>query len=76
MVLVFSKAANESDQVMQEVERAVSKKLTIIPVRIENIVPTGSLELMLSSRHWLDAYETPLENHLSSLANSILGEKA
>lgn len=73
MVVIFSGAANESDQVMQEVERAVSKKLTIIPIRIENILPTGSLELMLSSRHWLDAYQSPLENHFEALAKSIRG---
>ncbi|NJD60372.1 MAG: hypothetical protein C3F13_17970 [Anaerolineales bacterium] len=73
MVVIFSEAANESDQVMQEVERAVSKKLTIIPIRIENILPTGSLELMLSSRHWLDAYQSPIENHFDALAKSIRG---
>lgn len=71
MVVIFSKAANESDQVMQEVERGVAKKLTIIPIRIENILPTGSLELMLSSRHWLDAYNTPIGSHIDALARSI-----
>ncbi len=71
MVVLFSGAANDSVQVMQEVERAVAKKLAIIPIRIEDAIPTGSLELMLSSRHWLDAYNSPIEHHLDELANSI-----
>ena len=71
MVVVFSNAANESDQVMQEVERAVAKKITIIPFRIEDKVPTGSLELMLSARQWLEALRPPMEDHYKKLADSI-----
>ena len=73
LVVIFSRAADDSIQVMQEVERAVAKKLVIIPIRVENTVPTGSLELMLSSRHWLNTYDTPIEDHLDDLAKSIRG---
>jgi hypothetical protein len=71
MVLIFSDNANKSQQIMLEVERAVSKGIIIIPVRIENIVPTESLELFLGARHWLDAYLPPLDNHLNRLAQVI-----
>src|SRR5881275_1652447 len=37
MVLIFSDNANQSPQVRREVERAVSKGLTIIPCRIEDV---------------------------------------
>ena len=71
LVVIFSANSNASDQVMQEVERAVSKKLTIIPFRIDDVVPTGSMELFLSARHWMDAIETPLEPVLDQLANIV-----
>ncbi|UCD99378.1 MAG: TIR domain-containing protein [Chloroflexota bacterium] len=73
LLVIFSKAADDSIQVMQEVERAVAKRLSIIPIRVENALPTGSLELMLSSRHWLDAYNTPIEDHFDDLARTIRG---
>lgn len=73
MVIIFSKSANESVQVMQEVERAVSKKMTIIPVRFEQVMPTGSFELMLSARHWLDVFNLKSSDFLEVLAKTIKG---
>lgn len=71
MIVIFSSNSNASEQVMQEVERAVSKRMTIIPFRIENVVPTGAMELFLSARQWLDAFEPPLETILEQLADTI-----
>jgi hypothetical protein len=42
MVLIFSSSANDSRQVHREIERAVSKGVAIIPVRIEEVTPTIS----------------------------------
>ncbi len=55
LLLVFSVHANESPQVRREIERAVSKGKVIIPFRIEDILPTKSMEYALSNTHWLDA---------------------
>jgi hypothetical protein len=71
MILVFSKNANESSQIRLEVERAVSKGITIIPVRIENVAPGKSLEYFIGPVHWLDALTPPLERHLEQLASTI-----
>jgi hypothetical protein len=71
MVLVFSEHANNSPQIRLEVERAVSKGIPIIPLRIEDMVPTESLELFLGLRHWLDAYTPPLEQHLNYLVRVV-----
>jgi len=43
LVLIFSQHANESPQIKREVERAVAKGLPIIPVRIEDTVPSKAL---------------------------------
>src|SRR5271163_2803116 len=63
MVLVFSANANESVQVKREVERAVAKAIPIIPFRIEDVLPTRSMEYFVSATHWLDAFTPPLERH-------------
>lgn len=71
IVLVFSSRSNDSPQVMNEVERAASKGIPIIPVRIEDVPLSPSLELFISSRHWLDALTPPLEQHLQHLAETV-----
>ena len=71
MVLVFSANADQSPQVRREVERAVSKGTTIVPVRIEDAEMSKALELYVSSMHWLDAITPPLEQHLDKLADDL-----
>ena len=71
LVLVFSSGANASVQVRQEVERAVSRGLAILPFRIENVPPNRAMEFFISGRHWLDALTPPLEAHLQELARTV-----
>jgi hypothetical protein len=71
MVLVFSASSNDSPQVRREVERAVHKKLRILPFRIEEVVPSGSLEYFLSTQHWLDAFQPPREPHYAKLCTHL-----
>jgi hypothetical protein len=70
-VLIFSSQANISNQIHREVERAVSKGMPIIPLRIEDITPTKSMEYFLGSIHWLDALTPPLERHLERLRETV-----
>lgn len=77
MVVVFSHHSNESRQVMREVERAVNAGLAVLPFRIEDVTPSGSMEYFLSSMHWLDALTDNMEEHILSLAanvQSLLGK--
>lgn len=71
MVVVFSASANDSPQVLREVERAVGKGVAVIPFRIENVVPSKAMEYFLSSPHWLDAMSPPLDRHVEELAASV-----
>jgi hypothetical protein len=68
MVLILSSRSNESPQVMREVERAVHRGIAILPLRIEDVIPSGNMEYFLSATHWLDAMTPPLEAHLERLA--------
>ncbi len=72
LVLVLSANANLSPHIPKEIERAVSRGTPIIPLRIEDVTPAKSLDYFISSVHWLDAITPPLEEHLESLASTIL----
>lgn len=72
MVVIFSRHSNGSPQVMREIERAVHKGVSIIPFRVENVIPSKDLEYFISSCHWLDAMNPPLEDHIAELAQAIL----
>src|SRR5262249_43523102 len=56
LVLVFSSHANESPQVLREVERAVSKNIPIVPLRIDRVALSKHMEYFISSAHWLNAH--------------------
>jgi hypothetical protein len=71
MVLVFSGSSNDSGQVRREVERAVHKQLPILPFRIEDVLPSKSLEYFLSAQHWMDAFLPPLEPHIDRLCDYL-----
>jgi predicted ATPase len=71
MVLVFSSNSNESPFVLSEIERAVTKGLNIIPFRLENIPLSKALQFYLSVPHWLNAFDGPIEKHLSLLIDSV-----
>jgi len=71
MVLIFSGSSNDSGQVRREVERAVHKQLPILPFRIEDVLPSKSLEYFLSAQHWMDAFPSPLEPHIDRLCDYL-----
>jgi hypothetical protein len=71
LVLVFSEAANESQFVRREVERAVSKTRPIFPVRVREAEPSGALEFFIASAQWVDAFRTPLEQSLTPIASAV-----
>jgi hypothetical protein len=71
MILVFSESANRSPQIHREVERAVNKGISVLPLRIEDIAPARSLEYFIGTVHWLDALTPPLESHLRRLVEAV-----
>ena len=71
MVLIFSKNSHNSDQVLREVERSVTKGVPILPLRIEDIFPEGDMEYFLSTVHWLDAIDPPFETHIQILTEKV-----
>jgi TIR domain len=79
LLLVFSTNANKSKQIKREVEIAADGSVTIVPLRIENTLPTESFKYFLGNIHWLDALTPPLEKHLEEVAakvKAILGTES
>lgn len=71
MILLFSSAANASVQIEREVERAVHKGVPVVPLRLEDVIPTRTMEYFISTTHWFDAIHPPLEQHMDRLAQGV-----
>ena len=71
LVLIFSAHANQSKQILREVQHAFEREVPVVPFRVENITPERSLAYYMESVHWLDALEPPLEDHLKRLTASV-----
>ena len=72
MVVVFSENANNSLFVKSEVERAFNYKSIIIPFKVEDIIPSATLELFLSSVHWLDTVKGSAEDYFDLLYQNCI----
>lgn len=55
MLILLSKASNESPHVLREVERAVSRGLPIVVYKMEDVELTKSMEYFLMTHQWLNA---------------------
>ena len=71
VVLIFSSFANKSPHVTRELTNAVNKGRIIIPFRIEDVLPSKSMEYLISVPHWLDAVTPPMEKHIDLLIGTV-----
>lgn len=71
LVLILSSHSNRSAHIPKEAERAVSNGIAIIPLRIENVLPSRSLQYFIGSVHWLDAFTESPDKHLENLAATV-----
>lgn len=57
MVLVFSQAANNSDEIKKELSLASRYHVPVMALRIEDVEPSDAFAYELSTRQWIDAFE-------------------
>jgi hypothetical protein len=57
MVLVFSDAANNSDEIKKELSLASKYHVAVLALRIEDVEPSDAFAYELSTRQWIDAFE-------------------
>lgn len=53
VLLLLSQAANDSPHVLREIERAVSKKKSVIVYKLEEVTLSKSMEYFLMTHQWL-----------------------
>jgi tetratricopeptide (TPR) repeat protein len=57
IVLVFSKAANNSDEIKKELSLASRFHVPVMALRIEDVEPSDAFAYELSTRQWIDAFD-------------------
>jgi hypothetical protein len=73
LVVILSAEANRSERVQREVARAARRHLPILPIRIEDVSPSGAIAEFLDPIVWFDARTRPLERHFSHLVDAARG---
>jgi predicted ATPase len=71
VLLVFSAKANDSRAVLSELELAANRKKIILPVRIEDVAPSPTLEFYVRAIHWFDAATRPRDEAWSELLRDV-----
>lgn len=71
LVLIFSKHANHSVHVMREVERAISLRVPILPLRFDTTRYSKSLEYFLSAFQWTDLSSDLLTENLKTVPHLV-----
>src|SRR3954451_13594332 len=72
MVLVFSDAANNSDEIKKELSLASRHHVPSMALRIEDVEPSDAFAYELSTRQWIDAF-AGWDRSIDSLARRIRG---
>src|SRR5213076_2260882 len=70
MVLVFSDAANNSDEIKKELSLASRYHVPVMALRIEDVEPSDAFAYELSTRQWIDAF-AGWDRSIDSLARRI-----
>lgn len=71
ILVLVSRNSNASEHVSREVNIAVTKAKPVLPVRVEDVNPGGSLEFLLSLKQWVDAFPGPINTHIEDLQSAI-----
>jgi hypothetical protein len=70
MVLVFTGNANNSNEIKKEIAIASQHGLPVIPLRVEDVVPSDAFLYELSTRQWVDAFDD-WDRAMARLADQI-----
>jgi TIR domain len=57
MLLVFTSNANNSDEIKKELVLAGRHQVTVVPVRVEDVVPNDAFAYEFATRQWVDLFE-------------------
>ena len=57
MVLVFTSNANNSEEIKKEVVLAGRHHVTVVPVRVEDVMPSDAFAYEFATRQWIDLFQ-------------------
>jgi len=78
MLLVFTANSNNSEEMNKELALASQQKLTVVPLRIEDVAPNDAFAYEFATRQWIDFFadwELAMGALASQIAN-VLGPEA
>jgi hypothetical protein len=70
LLLVFSANTNASDEIKKELSLASKRRLMVIPVRTEDVIPDEGFSYELATRQWIDLF-AGWEGAMAQLADQI-----
>ncbi len=70
MVLIYSHDANLSKEIEKELALAGKYQLTVIPLKIDDVEPSGAFEYSFSTSQWIEVFPN-IENTLDTVAVTI-----
>jgi TIR domain len=70
MLLVFTSNANNSNEIKKELVLAGRHHVTVVPVRVEDVVPNDALAYEFATRQWIDLFKD-WEREIERLASQI-----
>jgi hypothetical protein len=78
MLLVFTSNANNSDEIKKEVVLAGRHRVTVVPVRVEDVAPNDAFSYEFATRQWFDLFknwEREIEQLATQLRHLVQAEK-
>jgi hypothetical protein len=70
MLLVFTSNANNSDEIKKELVLAGRHHVTVVPVRVEDVVPNDAFSYEFATRQWIDLFKN-WEEEIELLASRL-----
>ena len=70
MLLVFTAQANNSNEIKKEIVLAGRLRVTVIPVRVEDVAPNDALAYEFATRQWIDLFQD-WEREIDRLTSQI-----
>jgi hypothetical protein len=70
MLLVFTSNANNSDEIKKELVLAGRHRVTVVPVRVEDVVPNDAFTYEFATRQWVDLFKD-WEREIEQLATQL-----
>ena len=71
MLVVISRTANASNHVAKEVAVALELGKPMVPIRTEDVSPTGSLNYLLQLVQWIDAFPGSIADHVPRIRRAV-----